>query len=563
MLNTKGSRLIAALGMVMTGGLIVPVAQAAPAVLLKLPANIAPVPDYNVWGSSTSKGVVTYTNPCVLGANSEPDYSNSPACTNFVLLALDAARALEGVKPMILPLNWYFLSATKQLFVIADLERVDRGLPPYLGLNAALSANAQAAAVKSTDPSLAVGFTVGHNAQGTPGYGATWAGGMSPLTADYLWMYFDGWGGGPYPKTRNGDCTSATAPGCWAHRDELLGSAPGYNPGVGLYCTTCEMGSGFATVDGHGFYTDLVELPLGAPPAMTFTWAKDVAPFLGGSNPTGPALVSVLSSYLIPDPWTMGTVVPATSPAPIAAQINSHLAPLLTGTLQDVSAFDAWTAAGKHGQNYAMSGLVDFSGPVPAGVAAMMLTLACTAVGGTASATTSAPGVAGSSEATCTDTNGQPVTVVTWTEANVQGFVVVDGNRLAPSVAEANAVALDTLTPATGINLLVRSSWRVSGTSAIISATQRRQITAIAKSMTALKPTSVIFGATVTSLSAATKTHARGLVHAVAMYLGAQLVKDGMSRATLSALKIDHPVVTSYVRLKSTTSALINVGHLH
>ena len=134
MRNINGSRLIVALGVVATSGMTVQSAQAAPAVLLKLPANIAPVPDYNVWGSSTSKGVVTYTNPCVLGANSEPAYSNSPACTNFVLLALDAARALEGIKPMILPLNWYLLSATKQLFVIADLERVDRGLPPLHGV---------------------------------------------------------------------------------------------------------------------------------------------------------------------------------------------------------------------------------------------------------------------------------------------------------------------------------------------------------------------------------------------------------------------------------------------
>ena len=323
------------------------------------------------------------------------------------------------------------------------------------------------------------------------------------------------------------------------------------------------MGSGFATVSGHGSYTDLVERPLGAPPAMTFTWAKGVAPFLGGSSPTGPALVSVLSSYLMPDPWTVGTAVPATSPAPIAALIISHLAPLLTGSLQDVSAFNAWTVASKHGQNYAMSGLVDFSGPVPAGVAAMMLTQACAALGGTPSAATAAPGVAGSSEATCTDSNGQPVTVVTWTEANVQGLVVVDGNKLAPSVAEANAVAQDALTPTTGINLLVSSSWRVRVTSVVLSATQRRQITAIAKSMTALKPTSVSFGATVTSLSASAKAHARILVHAVARYLSARLVKDGMSVAMISALAIDHPVVSTYSRVKSATSAVINVGHLH
>ena len=558
---TKRARLIVALGVVATSGLIVQSAPAAPAVQLKLPANIAPVPNYNAWGSSTSKGVVTYSNPCVLGATTEPAYSNRPACTNFVLLALDAARALEGVKPMVLPLNWYVLSATQQLFVLADLERVDRGLPPYLGLNAALSANAQAAAVKSIDPSVARGFAVGNNAQGIPGLGATWDQGMSPLTADYLWMYFDGWGAGPFPKTLNVDCTSATAPGCWSHREQLLGSDPGFNPGVGLQCTTCEMGSGFASVSGHGSYTDLVELPKGGGPTMTFTWAKDVAPFLGGSSPTGRALVSVLSSYLIGDPWPSGTAVAATALAPIAAQFQAKLTPLLTGTEQDVSAFNAWTMADKHGPDYATSGLVAFSGPAPTGVAAIMLVEACAMLGGTPGA--AAPGVAASSEATCTDSNGLPVTVVTWTEGNVQGLVVVDGKNVAPSVAEANAVAQDALTPTTGINLLVTTSWRVPSTSTTLTVAQRRQITAIAKSMTALKPTSVSFAATVKTGSAGAKAHARGLVQAVARFLGAQLVEDGMSGATISALAIDHPVVSAFSRVRSATSVLINVRHLH
>jgi hypothetical protein len=557
-------RLALALGVVVTSGLMVQEARAAPVVQLKLPANIAPMPDYNSSASSASNGQGTYTNPCFLGATTEPAYSNSPACTDFVLLAIDAARAVEGIKPMILPLNWYDLSATQQLFVIADLERVDRGLPPYLGLNAALSANAQAAAVKSTDPSLASGFVVGRNPQGTFGFGATWAEGMSPLTADYLWMYFDGWGGGPFPKTLNGDCTSATAPGCWGHRDELLGSDPGFNPGVGLHCTTCEMGSGFAVVSGHGSYTDLVELPKGAPPATSFTWAKDVAPFLGGSNPTGPELVSVLSSYLVPDPWTSGTVVAATMLAPFAAQIQAKLAPLLTGAEQDVFAFNAWTTmANMDDQNYAMSGLVAFSGSVPPGLAAIMVAQACAAFAGTPSATTAAPGVVGSSEATCTDSNDLPVTVITWTEGNVQALVVVDGKNLAPSVAEANAVAQDALTPTTGINLLVSTSWRVVSTSTTLSNVQRRRIAAIAKSMTALKSTSVSFVATVQSGTAAAKARARRLVHAVALYLGSQLANDGMSVATLSALAIDHPVVTAFSRVKSATSVVINVRHLH
>jgi hypothetical protein len=92
-------------------------------------------------------------------------------------------------------------------------------------------------------------------------------------------MYDDAWAGS-VAATSNVACTSAHAAGCWAHRDELLGSDPGYNPGVGLGCTTCEMGTGFAMVNGHASYADLIEIPKGGLPPMTFTWANDVLPNL-------------------------------------------------------------------------------------------------------------------------------------------------------------------------------------------------------------------------------------------------------------------------------------------
>ena len=40
----------------------------------------------------------------------------------------------------------------EQLFVLADTERVDRGLPPAVGLVAELDQDAQAAAQADTDP---------------------------------------------------------------------------------------------------------------------------------------------------------------------------------------------------------------------------------------------------------------------------------------------------------------------------------------------------------------------------------------------------------------------------
>jgi hypothetical protein len=201
------------------------------------------------------------------------------ACTNYVLAAINNARAIEGVRPMVLPTNWFSLSVPEQLFVLADLERTARGLPPYLGINAALTADAQHSAATNSDPSIAAGFPMADDDQGSEGFGGAWSGGYSVLAADYIWMYDDTWGGSA-AKTSNIACTSAGAAGCWAHRDELLGSDPGYNPGVGLGCTDCEMGTGFAMVNGDASYVDLIEIPKGSLPPMSFTWANNVLPNL-------------------------------------------------------------------------------------------------------------------------------------------------------------------------------------------------------------------------------------------------------------------------------------------
>jgi hypothetical protein len=262
---------------------IKPVAK-GPALSISNPSgNIAPSPDFLAPGTcSFATGVWSCANPCVQGtatALSWPGYTNGVACTNYILSAINNARAVEGVRPMVLPSNWFSLSVSQQLFVLVDLERTARGLPPYLGISAALTADAQHAAGSNSDPSIAAGFAMANDAQGSAGFGGAWSGGFNPLAADYIWMYDDTWGGSA-AMTSNIACTSAGAAGCWAHRDELLGSDPGYNQGVGLGCTTCEVGTGFAMVNGNASYVDLIEIPKGTPPAMSFTWASDVLPNL-------------------------------------------------------------------------------------------------------------------------------------------------------------------------------------------------------------------------------------------------------------------------------------------
>ena len=242
-------------------------------------SNVKPNPNFLQSGPCTKPGAAWIcTNPCVTSGLKWPTLGSGPACTNYILLAINTARRSEGLGPMVLPTNWFSLTARQQLFVVADLERISRGLHPYLGINNALAANAQRAAQINSDPGVAKGFAVAKDAQGYLGMGGAWSGGFSVLAADYAWMYNDGWGGSA-ALTSNVVCTSAQAAGCWAHRDQLLGYDPRFNPGVGLGCANCEMGTGFAVVRGSGSFVDLVEIPKGVTPPMSFTWAHNVAPF--------------------------------------------------------------------------------------------------------------------------------------------------------------------------------------------------------------------------------------------------------------------------------------------
>jgi hypothetical protein len=229
--------------------------------------NIPLTPPFATTGPCTySSTGFSCQNPCVTTKGKFPVYSNVPSCTSYVLRAVNYARSSENVAPMVLPSNWYHLTPLEQLFVVADLERIARGLPPYLGINAALSRVAQAGAVKRQDPKPPASLAL-------KSWGSTWFTGFSTLETDYGWMYYDGWALSR-AATWNTACTSATASGCWAHRDILLGQY------TGLGCRNCELGVGYSISHQSGSFTDLVAEFVGPAPPMTFTWARNVKPYL-------------------------------------------------------------------------------------------------------------------------------------------------------------------------------------------------------------------------------------------------------------------------------------------
>ena len=155
-------------------------------------------------------------------------FDDSSGCTAVALSGVNRGRRSEHLPPMALPGNYAALSTAQQLFVLVNLERTARGVPPLLGLTPALSANAQHAAVRSRDPDVKSAYGALHVGVvgNVLGIGGAWAGQTpNPVGALFGWMYDDGWGGAGH--TFNLACTSPTADGCWGHRDELLGNTAG------------------------------------------------------------------------------------------------------------------------------------------------------------------------------------------------------------------------------------------------------------------------------------------------------------------------------------------------
>jgi hypothetical protein len=143
---------------------------------------------------------------------------NNAGCIREVLAAIDHARSHEHMKKtrVVLPRNYTKLTVAEQTFVITNLERVDRGLRPFRGLSAALDHVAKLAAGLRLDATLvATLLRTLHIAS----YGSNWASDYGPLSADYNWMYNDGYSA---KHGINLACLGPGDAGCWGHRHNIL-----------------------------------------------------------------------------------------------------------------------------------------------------------------------------------------------------------------------------------------------------------------------------------------------------------------------------------------------------
>jgi hypothetical protein len=269
--------------------------------------------------SNNSACWTTITSPPASNSNPyfEPEPSN-PDCVSYWEYNIDAARSQEGVGEIQVPSNWAALTPAERVFVLTNLERTSRGIPPYVGLSSTLNQVALTAAQNDTDPVLQAsypGIQVAANNSGEwQGYYSEtgiWAGGAgTSFSADYAWMYEDGWGGST-SNTSNLDCTSATAPGCWGHRDAILGAYTNTN------CTDCIAGAAVVMTGPNssdpvetGSFAALFVRPSSATPnpPLVFTWAQE-EPYLGDSSAQPGSSVNNEDPAADPPPTTPPTPV--------------------------------------------------------------------------------------------------------------------------------------------------------------------------------------------------------------------------------------------------------------
>jgi hypothetical protein len=160
------------------------------------------------------------------------------ACMAAAVVGIDAARAGEGVGPITLPGGFATEPVPTQLFVLANLERVDRGLAPFPAMSPQLNALSRTGANDDADPEFAIPF---------PGLigNSNWSGkGDSALLDTYDWMYDDDLNSG------TGGCDFEGESGCWVHRDAIIGFPHQY---------TAKMLMGAAVAYGTALGTSMTE----------------------------------------------------------------------------------------------------------------------------------------------------------------------------------------------------------------------------------------------------------------------------------------------------------------
>lgn len=246
------------------------------ALALQVPASGVAAPQSSVKATATFSSIINPARNSVPSPNYDiacwaggaKGAANTTACHTQELAAINHQHALEKIRPITLPRNYWTLAPALQIFVIINLERVSRGLNPVLGVNTQMSTWALTGARKSSDAPLGAWNLTGGSQLQT--YGSVWAGDLNSLDAAFLWMYADGWGAS---GSSNADCTSARAAGCWGHRQVMLGKFGGSaNLVAGVASLPRYLANGALNSDAAAIANYRIRVP-----SFSYTWGAAVA----------------------------------------------------------------------------------------------------------------------------------------------------------------------------------------------------------------------------------------------------------------------------------------------
>ncbi len=81
-------------------------------------------------------------------------FNGSTACNDLLLASINEAQVGEHLPGFTLPSNFADLTVTQQMFVLVNLERISRGVPPLVGLSPYLGPPAETAARDAEDPAF-------------------------------------------------------------------------------------------------------------------------------------------------------------------------------------------------------------------------------------------------------------------------------------------------------------------------------------------------------------------------------------------------------------------------
>ncbi len=202
------------------------------------------------------------------------------ACEQDAIYQLDVARRDLGIPAYRLPEGFPAYPPIEQTFILSNLDRALYGEPLLAGVNDTLDAWSAAVApwAPGTDPYPESSYVDGVQWYAYGGNAA--AGFPNALFAYGAWMYDDGWGG------TNIDCPSPGAPGCWVHRDNVLGNyrvcVNGADDGFctgGFWAYLADLSYGAAHGTTSSGQTADDQLFVGSPAALSdlYTWGEAVA----------------------------------------------------------------------------------------------------------------------------------------------------------------------------------------------------------------------------------------------------------------------------------------------